>query len=101
CRHYGYCHEELLGMNEMQLESPETGISAEDFETHRTSSGDLIDVVIESRPLVYDGYAAQVCVAFDVTERNRAQEKISHLACHDALTGLPNRSALDQRLVEA
>jgi len=101
CRHYGYGREDLLEMTEAQLESSETEISTRDFDIHRTSWGNLIHVVIESRPLVYNECAAQVCVAFDVTERNRAQEKISHLARHDALTGLPNRSALDQHLIEA
>jgi diguanylate cyclase (GGDEF)-like protein len=36
-----------------------------------------------------------------VTERNRTQEKITYLASHDALTDLPNRSALDQHLAAA
>jgi len=34
----------------------------------------------------------------DVTERERAQARIAHLARHDALTGLPNRSLLRERL---
>jgi len=33
-----------------------------------------------------------------VTERNRAEQKIRHLASHDLLTDLPNRAALDARL---
>jgi diguanylate cyclase (GGDEF)-like protein len=34
-------------------------------------------------------------VAFDMTDRKRAEQRILHLACHDALTDLPNRAALD------
>jgi diguanylate cyclase (GGDEF)-like protein/PAS domain S-box-containing protein len=37
----------------------------------------------------------------DVTERRQAQEQLYHLAHHDALTGLPNRSLLLDRLGQA
>ncbi|WP_377828883.1 PAS-domain containing protein [Bradyrhizobium lupini] len=70
CRHYGYRREDLLLMCEPQLECEGSDRTAE-FELHRTACGDAIQVVIESRPLHYEGRAAQVCVAFDVTERNR------------------------------
>jgi diguanylate cyclase (GGDEF)-like protein/PAS domain S-box-containing protein len=34
----------------------------------------------------------------DITERKRAEEQVKHLAFHDALTGLPNRLLLNDRL---
>jgi diguanylate cyclase (GGDEF)-like protein/PAS domain S-box-containing protein len=37
-------------------------------------------------------------VSEDVTERRRTEEKIAHMACHDALTELPNRQAFTERL---
>ena len=37
----------------------------------------------------------------NVTERVRAEEKISHMARHDALTGLPNRAVLEQTMEAA
>ena len=37
----------------------------------------------------------------DVTERRRAEMKIAHMARHDALTDLPNRVLLLERLSEA
>jgi diguanylate cyclase (GGDEF)-like protein/PAS domain S-box-containing protein len=39
-------------------------------------------------------------VAEDITEKRRAEERISFLAHHDALTGLPNRAAFMDRLAE-
>ncbi|MFZ2493190.1 MAG: EAL domain-containing protein [Thermoanaerobaculia bacterium] len=39
-----------------------------------------------------------VCVVRDVTERTYAEEQIKHLAYHDALTNLPNRLLLKDRL---
>ena len=34
----------------------------------------------------------------DITEQRRSEAKIAHMAHHDALTGLPNRTLLDERL---
>ncbi len=37
----------------------------------------------------------------DITERRRAEKKIAHMARHDALTDLPNRVLLRERLTDA
>lgn len=41
---------------------------------------------------------AVVTTSIDITDRKRAEEQLLYLARHDALTGLPNRSLLGERL---
>ncbi|RJX30269.1 MAG: sensor domain-containing diguanylate cyclase [Oxalobacter sp.] len=42
-----------------------------------------------------------VAVTRDITDRKRTEERITHMAHHDTLTGLPNRSLLNERLQQA
>ena len=42
-----------------------------------------------------------VSVVRDISERKAAESKIASMACHDELTGLPNRVLLRERLEEA
>ncbi|WP_409190935.1 EAL domain-containing protein [Bradyrhizobium sp. RDM4] len=103
CSHYGYKQDELLAMTEPGLNSGEAGRcdGEQDVAAHKTRGGDELEVVVERRSLMYEGKLAQVVAAFDVTERNRSQRRIGHLASHDALTELPNRTALDGALTAA
>jgi diguanylate cyclase (GGDEF)-like protein/PAS domain S-box-containing protein len=48
-----------------------------------------------SRPMPAGGWVA---THEDITERRRAEAKVSHMALHDALTGLPNRRWLLEQI---
>jgi diguanylate cyclase (GGDEF)-like protein/PAS domain S-box-containing protein len=56
---------------------------------------------LNTGPLTYGSRPALMAVAFDVTERKRAQQRVVTLAYHDELTGLPNRRLLQDRLTVA
>jgi diguanylate cyclase (GGDEF)-like protein/PAS domain S-box-containing protein len=61
-------------------------------------------VYISSKCPLYDasGNAYAVCgISTDITEHQRAAERIRHLAHHDALTGLPNRTLFQDRVGQA
>ena len=60
------------------------------------ADGRIISIV--RRPMVDGGL---VSTTEDITERRRSQAKIAHMALHDALTGLPNRVLLSERLDHA
>jgi diguanylate cyclase (GGDEF)-like protein/PAS domain S-box-containing protein len=89
-RHYGYSRDELLASTIDCLRVPEEraamraefatlrGIQSAAFvRRHVKADGSRIDVAIDSRPLRYDGRDACVAVAFDVTERKRAEEELT------------------------
>jgi diguanylate cyclase (GGDEF)-like protein len=42
-----------------------------------------------------------VAILRDISERKQVEERILHMARHDTLTGLPNRSLIDDRLAQA
>ena len=61
--------------------------------------GTLAPITFSIAPLLAGGRVIGVAgTAEDITERRRAQERIEHLAYHDALTGLPNHALLQDRL---
>jgi diguanylate cyclase (GGDEF)-like protein/PAS domain S-box-containing protein len=60
--------------------------------------------VQEQAEYTFDGDGTAVCVngtLLDVTDRKLAEERLAHLAHHDALTGLPNRTLFQERLSQA
>ncbi len=67
--------------------SLDTGAGPRDFEVRMQR---MLDVTPK--------FAGTTVMLHDITERNRAQETIRRLAYQDSLTGLPNRTVLQDRL---
>lgn len=70
-----------------------------------TSDGDVRWVAVTARSLAApdnpDEIRSTLVVLQDVTARRHAEQTLTHQARHDALTGLPNRYALPERLQSA
>jgi diguanylate cyclase (GGDEF)-like protein/PAS domain S-box-containing protein len=108
--HYGYERQVACSMAFDDLGVPlehagqaaKSGVS-QGVETrrHRTASGKMIEVVTFSRFLDYEGFPAVLIAVIDITERKEAEARIAHMAHHDALTDMPNRVLLRERMAEA
>ncbi|NVK34452.1 MAG: ammonium transporter [Rhodobacteraceae bacterium] len=63
--------------------------------------GETIPVEIRTRVISYRGTPTRVSALVDLRERKKAEERILHLAQHDNLTDLPNRSVFTSELSSA
>ena len=81
--------EQLLSERDVQLE---TQIHARD--------GSTVEVEIGARTIRYAGAPRRLLEIRDIGERKQTQERVSFLAHHDVLTGLPNRDVLQARLTQ-
>lgn len=110
-RHYGYSRDEWLQLTLHDLRpsalAPKTeeallplakGINPGGIWRHARKDGTLMDMEIATHTLDFEGRPACMVIAKDITEQRRAEERIYHLAYFDALTGLPNRALLMERL---
>lgn len=96
--HYGYSREDFLAMTLRDIRPQEdvaavqdavagvdadadaaTGMGARTEWRHRLKNGHLIAVEISSHAMVFDGRAARLVLAQDITQRKQAQEALSHL----------------------
>jgi diguanylate cyclase (GGDEF)-like protein/PAS domain S-box-containing protein len=61
----------------------------------------LVDVEFVGNVYQVDGSRIVQCNLRDITSRKQAEARIYYMALHDALTGLPNRALLQDRLKQA
>ena len=64
----------------------------------QAADGSHVAVELSCQPVEYLGRPATVVALRDLTDRKRDEARIRHLARHDALTNLPNRYNLQERL---
>jgi diguanylate cyclase (GGDEF)-like protein/PAS domain S-box-containing protein len=118
---YGYTEEDFLGMTVQDICGPEpaiepgsegdgvedgaTGVPAlyldqsHEFSTrHRDKDGKILAVETTDHEILFHGKGARFVLAVDTTERERLNQELVYLAHHDTLTGLQNRSTLEDHI---
>src|ERR1019366_2596646 len=114
---YGYKRGEVVGRDLSFLFLPERqaeiqaimervlrGQPIECLETQRlTKTGSVLDVSLSVSPIkdASGHIAGASAIARDITQRKAAEKQVQFLAYYDALTGLPNRTLLQDRLTKA
>ena len=103
-----YSVEEIVGQSPLKFIAPESQAEAlaaiavsrettyDSILIHR--SGSRIPVQFSSRNLLWNGKIVRMSMVRDMTERVADAARIHFLAMHDSLTGLANRTQLNERL---
>ena len=108
---YGYSRAEFLDMTVAKLHDLATVTGIERLLTNtvspvrvsgpwtqRRKDGSEFQAEMSSHAIDFEGRDARLCMAQDVTDRQRLHEQLLHRAHHDSLTDLPNRFLLEQRM---
>lgn len=107
-RMVGIPPSELIGRSVLDIVAPEHKARVRDnirlgFEGRYEASflhrdGRRVPIETIGRMTEYKGRMVRMAIVRDITERKQAEARIQYMAHHDALTGLPNRSWLVERL---
>lgn len=104
--HYGYARDELLAMTVRDMHPPQDRArfdaqyainktkraTSASVWTHLRKDGTPMNVELSAHAMDYMGCPARLAMAQDITQRLQNEAKVAHLAYHDVLTGLPNRT---------
>ncbi|MDQ8726559.1 EAL domain-containing protein [Bradyrhizobium sp. LHD-71] len=108
--HYGYSREMFLQMtisdiwprDEVDAHNEALDRISDVYESrcwrHLRADGSEIEVLSFGRRVAFGEQDAFLVALLDVTERRRVEQRIAHMAHHDALTNLPNRALFHDRL---
>jgi diguanylate cyclase (GGDEF)-like protein/PAS domain S-box-containing protein len=108
----GYSSSELVQFNTLDTVAPDQlGTVIETFNHNKNQYnpvyyevsvinryGERYELDVNRRQIYENGNLIYQCVARDVTERKRMEEKLKFLSMHDSLTGLYNRAYFSEEL---
>ncbi len=103
---YDFCAPSSHGVLRAQLQQidkPGAALESSDaIEMElRHADGSKIPVEVHARTMPFENGDARVVAVRDIRERKAAEQRIFHMAHHDALTALPNRNLFRDRLGQA
>ena len=113
CELYGFSRRELIGMSlekiskdvrrgKARIKKTMQNKIFQNFETvHFRKDGSEMLLEINAALITYKKQSAILSINRDITSRKLMEAAIHRMAYQDSLTGLPNRSLLQDRLVQA